>query len=82
MSVISTATMLSRRQLVLGTISGALLSTCSLSNRAIAAHKRPRNAPDIHQRIEQSGLSLTLAPMSGDPSVSGTITVRWGSADQ
>ena len=82
MSVISTATTLSRRQIVLGAISGALLSTSSLPNRASAAHKRPSVGTDIQQRTEQSGLSLTLAPMSGDPSVSGTITVRWGASDQ
>ncbi len=74
--------MLSRRQLVLGTISGALLSTCSLSNRAIAAHKSLSLGADIEQRTEKNGLALTLAPMAGAPSVSGTVTVRWGTSDQ
>lgn len=61
---------------------GALLSTCSLSNPASAAHNRKSFDPDIQQRTEPSGLSLTLAPMQGDSMVSGTITVRWGASDQ
>jgi hypothetical protein len=82
MSIISTASTISRRQILLGLMGGALLSTSSLSNPASAAHTRPKFGVDIQQLIEPSGLSLTLAPIAGDASVSGTITVRWGSSDQ
>ena len=61
---------------------GALLSTSSLSNPASAAHLRPQIGVDIQQYTEPNGLSLTLAPIAGDTSVSGAITVRWGSSDQ
>jgi len=61
---------------------GALLSTSSLSNPASAAHMRATIGVDIQQYTEANGLSLTLAPLPGDASVSGAITVRWGSSDQ
>lgn len=82
MSVISTASTLSRRHVLIQVIGGALLSTCSLPNPASAAHKCTIGRSDIQQRTEQNGLSVTLAPMPGQSTVSGTITVRWGTSDQ
>jgi hypothetical protein len=82
MSIISTASTISRRQILLGLMGGALLSTSSLSNPASAAHMPATIGVDIQQYTEPNGLSLTIAPIKGDTSVSGTITVRWGSSDQ
>jgi predicted Zn-dependent peptidase len=82
MSIISTASTLSRRQILLGMIGGALLSTSSLSNPVSAAHSQPGIGADIQQHTEPNGLSITLAPIAGTASVSGTITVRWGTSDQ
>ena len=61
---------------------GALLSTSSLSNPVSAAHSQPIVGADIQQHTEPNGLSITLVPIAGDASVSGTITVRWGTSDQ
>lgn len=61
---------------------GALLSTSSLSNPVSAAHSQPIVGVDIQQHTEPNGLSITLVPIAGDASVSGTITVRWGTSDQ
>ena len=61
---------------------GALLSTSSLSNPVSAAHSQPGIGADIQQHTEPNGLSITLAPIAGEVSVSGTIAVRWGTSDQ
>ena len=60
----------------------ALLSNSSLSNPTSAAHTSLDLGADIQQTTEANGLSLTIARLPESALVSGTITVRWGSADQ